>query len=229
MAWEWYRLRGKAQGRLAVALISLAIVAAIGRVPEFVSVSGGAATVVGVVTIFAFEASAYYVLLFRDAFLPLSPRARQAARILLGATLVVGLAEGTVLSNAGRIVTTAAAFELILAWVVFAGEPIVRFWLASRSLPSVQKAPMRPLSFGFAGLIAILVFDVFGGNAVQSPTVTIVTQLIALAMVPIIYVSFAPPAMLRAPARCQRATILQPPPHSPTTLLPTSHARPTHR
>ncbi|HKB34630.1 MAG TPA: histidine kinase dimerization/phospho-acceptor domain-containing protein, partial [Candidatus Dormibacteraeota bacterium] len=209
MAWEWYRLRGKAQGRLAVALISLAIVAAIGRVPEFVSVSGGAATVVGVVTIFAFEASAYYVLLFRDAFLPLSPRARQAARILLGATLVVGLAEVTVLSNAGRIVTTAAAFELILAWVVFAGEPIVRFWLASRSLPSVQKARMRALSFGFAGLIAILVFDVFGGNAVQSPTVTIVTQLIALAMVPIIYVSFAPPAMLRGLWRMKEATELR--------------------
>src|SRR5260370_1038891 len=75
MAWEWYRLRGKAQGRLAVALISLAIVAAIGRVPEFVSVSGGAATVVGVVTIFAFEASAYYLLRFPDALLPLTPRA----------------------------------------------------------------------------------------------------------------------------------------------------------
>ena len=208
-AWEWYRRRGKAQGRLAVALVSLAIVAALGRVPEFVSVSGAAGVVVGVVTIFAFEASAYYVLLFRDAFLPLSPRAREAARILLGVTLVVGLAEVTVLSNAGRIVTTAAAFELILAWVVFAGEPIVRFWLASRSLPSVQKARMRALSFGFAGLIAILVFDVFGGNALQDPTVTIVTQLIALAMVPIIYVSFAPPAILRGLWRMREAAELR--------------------
>jgi signal transduction histidine kinase len=103
-----------------------------------------------------------------------------------------------VLSNAGRIVTTAAASELILAWVVFTIEPIVRFWLASRSLPSVQKARMRALSFGFAGLVAILVFDVFGGGAVQSPTVIIATQLIALAMVPVIYVSFAPPAILRS-------------------------------
>jgi signal transduction histidine kinase len=149
------------------------------------------------------------MLLFRDAFLPLSRRARDAARILLGVTLVVGLAEVTVLSNAGRIVTTAAAFELILAWVVFAGEPIVRFWLASRSLPSVQKARMRALSFGFAGLIAILVFDLFGGNAVQSPTVTIVTQLIALAMVPIIYVSFAPPAILRGLWRMGEAAELR--------------------
>jgi signal transduction histidine kinase len=56
---------------------------------------------------------------------------------------------------------------------------------------------MRALSFGFAGLIAILVFDVFGGTAVQSPTAIIATQLVALAMVPVIYVSFAPPAILR--------------------------------
>jgi signal transduction histidine kinase len=103
-----------------------------------------------------------------------------------------------VLSAAGRGVTSAAGAELILTWVVFTGEPIIRFWLASRNLPSVQKARMRALSFGFAVLIAILVFDVFGGNAVQSPTAIIATQLIALAMVPVIYVSFAPPALLRS-------------------------------
>jgi len=39
-AWEWYRFRGKAQGRLAVSLVSLAIVAALGRVQDFFSVSG---------------------------------------------------------------------------------------------------------------------------------------------------------------------------------------------
>jgi signal transduction histidine kinase len=206
---EWYRFRGKAQGRLAISLVSLAVVAALGRIQDFISVSGVAGVLLGIVTIFAFEASGYYVLMFRDAFLPLSPRARQAARVLLVATLVVGLADITLLSHAGRIVTTAAAFELIVAWVVFAGEPIVRFWLASRHLPSVQKARMRALSFGFAGLIAILVFDVFGGSAVQSPTAIIATQLIALAMVPVIYVSFAPPSILRGLWRTRETAALR--------------------
>jgi signal transduction histidine kinase len=206
---EWYRFRGKAQGRLAVSLVSLAVVAAFGRLQDFFSVSGAAAVLVGIVTIAAFEASGYYVLMFRDAFLPLGPRARQAARILFGVTLVVGLADITLLSHAGRIVTTAAAFELIVAWVVFVGEPIVRFWLASRDMPSVQKARMRALSFGFAGLIAILVFDVFGGSAVQSPTAIIATQLIALAMVPVIYVSFAPPGILRGVWRMGEAAELR--------------------
>jgi signal transduction histidine kinase len=208
-AWQWYRFRGQAQGRLAISLVSLAVVAALGRAQDFVSVSGVTAVLIGIVTIFAFEASGYYVLLFRDAFLPLTSRARQAARIVLAVTLVVGLADITLLSRAGQLATTAAAFELIAAWVVFVGEPIVRFWLASRNLPSVQKARMRALSFGFAGLIAILVFDVFGGTAVQSPAGIIATQLVALAMVPVIYVSFAPPAILRGVWRMREAAELR--------------------
>ena len=208
-AWEWYRFRGKAQGRLAVSLVSLAVVAAVVRVQDLISLSGAAAAVVGMVAIVAFEASGYYVLMFRDAFLPLSPRARQVAFIFFGVTLVVGLADITLLSRAGRVVTTAAGFELIAAWVVFTGEPIVRFWLASRNVPSVQRARMRALSFGFAGLIAILVFDVFGGSAVQSPAAIIATQLIALAMVPVIYVSFAPPGILRAVWRMGEAAELR--------------------
>jgi signal transduction histidine kinase len=208
-AWEWYRYRGKAQGRLAISLVCLAVVAALGRIQDFVSVSGVAGVLIGIVTIVAFEASGYYVLMFRDAFLPLSPRARQVARIFFAATLVVGLAAITALAHAGQIAMTAAGFELILAWVVFVGEPIVRFWLASRNMPSVQKARMRALSFGFAGLIAILVFDVFGGSAVQSPTAIIATQLIALAMVPVIYVSFAPPSILRGVWRMGEAAELR--------------------
>jgi signal transduction histidine kinase len=208
-AWEWYRYRGKAQARLALSLGSLAIVAALGRVQALLGVSGGAGVAISVITIIAFLASGYFVLMFRDTFLPLSPRARQAATVLFGVSCVVGVADVTVLSGAGRGVMTVAAAELILAWVVFIIEPIVRFWLASRNLPSVQKARMRALSFGFAGLIAILVFDVFGGNAGQSPGAIIATQLIALAMVPIIYVSFAPPGIIRGVWRMGEAAELR--------------------
>jgi signal transduction histidine kinase len=208
-AWEWYRYRGKAQARLALSLGSLAIVAALGRAQALLGVSGGAGVAISVITIIAFLASGYFVLMFRDTFLPLSPRARQAATVLFGASCVVGVADVTVLSGAGRGVMTVAAAELILAWVVFTLEPIVRFWLASRNLPSVQKARMRALSFGFAGLIAILVFDVFGGDAVQSPGAIIATQLIALAMVPIIYVSFAPPGIIRGVWRMGEAAELR--------------------
>ena len=196
-AFEWYRYRGRAQARLALSLVSLAVVAALGRVQDLVHPPAAVGAVIGIVTIVAFVASGYFVLLFRDAFLPLSRRTLQAANALLAVSCVVGIATVTVFSHAGRNVTSTLAAELILAWAIFTGEPIVRFWLASRDLPSVQKARMRALSFGFAGLILVLVVDVFGGSAAQSPVAIIATQLIALAMVPIIYVSFAPPALLR--------------------------------
>jgi signal transduction histidine kinase len=196
-ALEWYRYRGKAQGRLALSLGALAVVAALARVQALIGISGAVGVAVGMVTILAFIASGYYVLMFRDAFLPLSRRASQAAAALLAVSCVIGVADVTVLSHASRDVSAAAGAVLILTWVVFAGEPIFRFWYASRNLPSVQKARMRAISFGFAGLVLILVFSLFGGGAVQSPTAIIATQLIALAMVPVIYVSFAPPGLLR--------------------------------
>jgi hypothetical protein len=192
-ALEWYRHRGNAAGMLALSLVSLALVAALGRFQDLV----GHSVIVAIVTIVAFVASGYFVLLFRDAFLPLGSRVRQWALVLFVVACVVGIADITVLAHAGRAITTAAALVLIGAWAIFTGEPIARFWLASRNLPSVQKARMRALSFGFAVLIGILVVDVFGGSAVQSPAAIITTQLIALAMVPVIYVSFAPPGLLR--------------------------------
>ena len=194
-ALEWYRHRARAQAMLALSLVSLAVVAALGRLQD---VLGGApSTGIGVVIIVAFMASGYFILRFRDAFLPLSRRALRAANVLLVVACVAGIADVTILSHAGPNVMTALAVVLILAWAILTGEPTVRFWLASRNLPSVQKARMRALSFGFAVLIAILMVDVLGGSAVHSPVAVIATQLIALAMVPVIYASFAPPALLR--------------------------------
>jgi signal transduction histidine kinase len=196
-ALEWYRHRGRAEGMLALSLVSLAIVAGLGRVQDLLHPSASVGTAVGIVTILAFLASGYFVLLFRDAFLALSRRSLRAANALLAVSCVVGVAAVIVPTSANGSIATALALELILAWAIFVGEPIVRFWLASRNLPSVQKARMRSLSFGFAGLIVVLMVDVLGGSAVQSPAAVIATQLIALAMVPVIYVSFAPPPVLR--------------------------------
>jgi signal transduction histidine kinase len=180
---------------LALSLGSLAVVAALGRVQALLG--PWSATVIAVLNILAFMASGYFVLLFRDAFLPLSRRALLAANVLLAVACLAGIAGVTVLANAGTDVTTGLAAVLILAWAIFTGEPIFRFWRASRNMPSVQKARMRALSFGFAVLIAILVVAVLGGSALQSPAAVIAIQLTALAIVPVIYASFAPPALLR--------------------------------
>ena len=193
MAYRWYRDRGHAQGLLAISLTALGIVAALGRFQDQTHPN----VVLSLVTIVAFIASAYLVLLFGNEFIPLERRARLAADVLLGVSILCGILLVTVFQRGPQPVMTALGFEIVGAWAILIGLPIVRFWLASNSLPSVPKARLRVLSLGFAVLIAVLVVDVIGGSALQSPAAIIITQLLALATVPVIYVSFAPPAILR--------------------------------
>jgi signal transduction histidine kinase len=193
IAYRWYRQRGRAQGMLALAIVCLGAVAALGRVGSVI----GQSAVLEVLTITAFSLSGYFVLLFRNEFIPLGAAAFRRATGLAVGGLAVGVLAVTVFASADRALVTALTFAFIAAWAVLVGEPIVRFWLASNSLPAVQRARMRYLSIGFAILIAILFADVLGGTAFQSPTAIVVTQLIALAVVPAIYVSFAPPSLLR--------------------------------
>lgn len=189
VAYRWYRDRGRAQGKLAWALVTLAIVAAAGRLPQ-----SGALSALEIV---AFMLSAYFVLLFRDEFVPLSRGAHWAAGVVLLVGVVIGLLLTTVLQKASAPVVTAFAALFIAAWAILIGEPIVRFWTESNSLPAVQRTRMRFLSLGFGVLIVILFVDVLGGGALRSPTAIVITQLIALGTVPLIYFSFAPPSLLR--------------------------------
>ena len=193
IAYRWYRERGRAQAMLALALITLAVVAALGRVGD----PQHPLAVLSLVEIVGFLLSGYFVLLFRNEFIPLGSFAFQAANLLLAISIVVGILDLTALAHADPRVATVIVLEIIGAWAIFTGEPIARFWLASRNLPAVQRARMRFLSFGFAVLIAILFISVLGGSALRSPTAIVVTELVVLMVIPAIYVSFAPPALLR--------------------------------
>lgn len=193
-ALTWWRRRGRADALLAISLMLLAIVAATGRVQAFV----GQSPLLGVVSVTAFLGSAYFVLLFRDSLIPLSFRARRAATVLLVVSVFVGAADTVLFAGgSGGLLATLLALELVLAWSIFIGEPIIRFWLASRHLPRMQRARMRALSIGFAVLIGVVVVAVIGGSALQNPTATVVLQVLALGATPIIYFSVDPPALLR--------------------------------
>ncbi|TMC80250.1 MAG: HAMP domain-containing histidine kinase [Chloroflexi bacterium] len=189
IGYRWYRDRGRAQGKLALALIALAVVAALSRLPS--------SPLLSLVVVIAFMLSGYFVLMFRNEFIPLSRTFHTAATVLLAVSIVCGVLAVTVFQHANPVLVTLLGVVLVTTWAIFTGEPIVRFWLASNRLPAVQKTRMRFLSFGFAVLIAILFVDVLGGSSLQSPTAVIVTQLLALAVVPIIYVSLSPPSLLR--------------------------------
>jgi signal transduction histidine kinase len=193
IAYRWYRQPGRAQGMLALALVFLGLVAAVGRLQD----PNKPNDFVALLSTIGFLACGYFVLLFRNELIPLSRRALWAANALLAVSIAVSIVQVFWLQGVTGGWMEAAVLELIGAWAIFTGEPIVRFWLASNQLPAVQRARMRFLGGGFAVLIAILFVAVLGGSALQSPTAILITQAVALAVVPAIYVSFAPPAILR--------------------------------
>jgi signal transduction histidine kinase len=193
IAYRWYRQPGRAQGMLALAVVTLAGVILLGRVQD----PNHPNAVLSLISVIGFLLSGYFVLQFRSELIPIRRTWQVAAGVLLAISILVGVLDVLFLTRTSSAVTTLVTLELVGAWAVFTGEPIVRLWLASNRLPAVQRARLRFLSGGFAVLIGILFVAVFAGSALQNPTAILITQLFALAVVPAIYVSFAPPALLR--------------------------------
>src|SRR5207249_10058425 len=104
-------------------------------------------------------------------------------------------------------------FAVTLAWLAVwcacIAEPIARFWLVARELPTVQAWRLRSLSLGFGGLLAILLVAVSVSLLVRQPIVQVVIQLVALAIMPLLYASFAPPAWLRRQWRAEEEAHLR--------------------
>jgi signal transduction histidine kinase len=96
----------------------------------------------------------------------------------------------------GALQTIALAGVLII-WGICVVEPIVTLWLASRGRPAVEGARMRALSLGYAGLVAVIMFGTLGGSLVSNDAAQLVLNLVALAIVPMLFISFYPPAWLR--------------------------------
>ena len=193
IAYRWYRDRARTQGMLAVALITLAVVAVLGRFQD----PQHPVLVLNAVSIVLFMVSGFFVLLFRHELIPLSPNALTAAYIVLAVAIVLGIVDVAWFQHPAPSVATAFGIALVTPWAVFTGEPILRLWLASNRLPAVQRARLRFLSLGFAILIVLLFVVVIAGPALRSATAIVLTQVVVLLVVPAIYVSFAPPALLR--------------------------------
>jgi hypothetical protein len=102
----------------------------------------------GSLTPVAFAASGYAFLSVRDSFIPLSRRTRRLALAATVAATAVGVVAAgqpptSVLSLVGSVV-------LVSVWAACVGEPIFRFWVASRGLPMVQRNQLRGMSLAMA-------------------------------------------------------------------------------
>ena len=194
----WLRRRDRSVGFLALAIILLAAVIGLGRLQAHLPFT---IPLLSQINLVGFAGSAYALLLYRHSVIPLPRRWHVAAVVSLAAASGFLLAAQAL--AASKTVVFAAVIVLVVAWSACVGEPIVRFWRVSRTLPAVQAWRLRSLSLGFGGFVAILLFAVAVGSLARQPIVQVVFELVVLAIVPLLYASFSPPSWLRRQWRAE--------------------------
>jgi diguanylate cyclase (GGDEF)-like protein len=193
----WLRERTGANAWLALAFGALGLAVVLGRVEAAWPAANRPLSSIGVV---AFELCGYALLRFRGALLPLPRVVRNLAAAALatggGLLLVIGS------PPPGQMPTPlefSGAAIGIVGWAGCVTEPIVQLWRAARTRPAVQRARLRSLSGGFAGIVAILLVAIGIGpkSAEQGQGLQLVFGLAAGALIPVLAVAFVPPGWLR--------------------------------
>jgi len=193
---DWLVTRDRSRMFLALAIASLAAVSILGQVAKLLGPSFTAAS--AYVTITVFLVSGLALLLFRDAVIPLKPR---TLRLVVGIVIATGVLEIGVQAIFGRTapkpVQLIAAAAFVLVWSGCVGEPSLRLWFAARRRTVVQRARMRALSLGYLAIVALLLVAVFAASFAAQPILQIGIALATIAIVPLLYAGFVPPAWLR--------------------------------
>jgi signal transduction histidine kinase/CheY-like chemotaxis protein len=182
---SWLRHRERSIGWVALAIVLLSLAILLGSLPAL--------------AVTAFMGSAYALLRYRGALIPLNRRWHVAAAVLMAAALGALLATDFLLPRGAtrNSLVIGAGIAFVLVWAISIIEPIVRFWLVSRHLPAIQAWRLRFLSFGFGGVVAVVLLAVVTGAFATNQLVQALLGLIILGIVPLLYVSFSPPAWLR--------------------------------
>ena len=189
------RRPGPQRGYLTAALGLIAAQSVLGLVTQATHYHYRFIQVLSTIT---FLSSAYLLLMFRHSFVPVARAWRAAAAAALAgvgiAALVVRLPYRTHPTyNTSQAVVLRM---LVIVWSIVIFEPIVRFWMASRGRPRVQRMRLRSLSLSLA-LIVLTRIAIVLSRIGTSKTAGIVENSIALALLPLFYVTLIPPVWLR--------------------------------
>ena len=191
---SWILQTDRRHGYLALALGSLALVILISPI---LGGRGAEAQALTDMTLVLFLVSGYALLMFRDSFVPFSSGMRRLIAAGISLVGVFGIAvqlPGEPQRTQGPLQSISLVAVLVV-WSLCILEPIVRFWLSAKGRHSVEVARLRALSVGYGGILFVVIIGTFGAGL--GPGWTLITDVITLAVVPILYVSFAPPAWLR--------------------------------
>lgn len=192
---RWIRFRGRVRAYLALAVSLLALVAVLGELGRLTDYRYRFLFDLSLV---AFIASGYFLLMFRHEFVPLHRGARAFATVVVVGASAVALAARLPYAESPRYTgaQNTVILVLVLVWTCCVLEPIARFWIASNRQPAVQRARLRSLSIGYGGIILILLVSVAIDPRQGSP-VAVAIQVITLGLIPLLFASFAPPRWLR--------------------------------
>jgi signal transduction histidine kinase len=193
---DWLVTRDRSRAYLALAIGSLAAVSVLGQVAKVFGPAFAAASVYATTAIFLLSGLA--LLLFRHAVIPIK---RRTLRAVVGIVIATGVLEIAVQALFGRDAPKPIEFialaAFVLVWSGCVGEPSVRLWVSARRRTVVQRARMRALSLGYLGIVAILLAAVSTSAFATQPVVEIGIALATLAIIPLLYAGFVPPAWLR--------------------------------
>src|SRR2546421_889155 len=193
---DWLRHQERSRGYLALALATLGLTSVLGQLN---ALTGYRVPAVSELPLVFFMASGYSLLLFRASFIPLSRRLRVGALVLTVTATAFALVV-TLPSDPHQPPTapqSLATLVVVVVWSACVIEPIVRFWMASRRRPAVQRARLRAIAGGYGAIVLILLVAGFGGAAATNPSVQWLFEGVAIVALPLLYVSFAAPRWLR--------------------------------
>lgn len=191
---DWLVWRGRNRAYLVAAsgLLAVASFLSVGT-----ALTGGLISrLLSDLAVACFLGAGYALFLFRHALLPVSRTVLAGLMALCVVALAVTIAMVTLPVRA--VGAQAVGGPLVLfAWLACVGEPVVRMWRSSAERPAVQRARLRALAGAYAGIFVITVVETLGSSFTTVPPVQLVLELLSLAIIPILYVSFAPPRWLR--------------------------------
>jgi signal transduction histidine kinase len=193
---DWARHRDSRRSHLAVAFSALA---ALIVMSSALGQAGPLNQVLTDIVAVVFLLSGYALLMFRDSFIPLGATTRRVltvAIVAVGVFAVVTQLPADPAQRSGLLHSIALAAVLV-TWSLCVLEPSLRLWVASNHRPAVERARLRALSIGYVALAAEIIVATLAGSAANHPIFVLVTDLVTLAIVPLLYVSFSPPTRLR--------------------------------
>jgi signal transduction histidine kinase len=191
---EWLVWRGPNRVCMAIATALLATV-------SFLSIAsaaerGLASYLLTDLTVGCFLGAGYALFLFRHTLMTVSRGALTAVTALCIMALALTVVVVT-LPVTGILPQALDGAVVLVAWLGCVGEPVVRLWRVAGDRPAVQRARLRALSTAYAGIIVLTVIETLGYSLTTVPPIHLGLEVLSLAIIPVLYTSFAPPRWLR--------------------------------